>query len=368
MAASACGDSGGSGGPPAASQLYESWSSTFCDVLTSCPVADEDLSFFKLLASADEAACRSFVGRLFDQRRPEENLETIIAQGRVTYHGDQLSGCLSAARSACSVELDEVAACAGVFEGMVATDGACWVHEECAGDAFCEQSDSDCVGVCKPRPKRGEACWYGDCSQTEGPSDCGGAGTCVPRVTVEGGAVGSPCGTEWGDAEVTERRCAAGLACDYDFDADASECVALGAEGQACGGDADPHCGAGLACATPPGGASTCKKVAIATNVGASCNETDPSQPLVGCNIFKRLVCDGGTCEALGDGSLGSACAPNVDLDGICDYGTHCDGERAVCAAPKADGERCESGSECASGVCSFTSGDSGTCHPLSCD
>lgn len=364
-AAPGCDDSGGSGSP-AASQLYESWASTFCDVLVSCPVTDDDMVFFKLLATADKTACRSFVGRLFDQRRPEEHIEKLIAAQRIIYHGDKFGACLGAARSACSVELDEVSACDAVMEGTVATDGACWVDQECAGDAHCAQSDSDCVGACQPRPKRGEACSFSDCSQTEGPSACGGASTCVPLVTVENVAAGAPCGTDWADSEVTRRHCAAGHYCDYDFGSDASSCVAYAKLGEACGSDGS-RCALGLICAGTSDG-KTCQAVTVATSVGASCNETDPAQPFVGCNVFNRLTCDGGTCTALGNGGLGSRCAAGIDLEGICDYGTYCDEASAVCAAPKADGASCDTGAECASGVCTFTDSESGTCHPISCD
>lgn len=366
-AASACGDSGGSG-TPAASQLYETWATTFCDILTSCPLEDGDLSFFIVLASADKSACRSFANRLFDQRRPEENIEKLIADGRVIYHGEQLGACLSAARSACSVDLQEVAACGALLEGTVATDGACWVSDECAGDAFCAQRDSDCVGACQPRPKRGEGCSFGGCSQSEGASACGSAGTCVPATTIDNVAVGAACGTESSDTDVTKRHCATGTYCDYDSQSDASSCVAYAGLGEACG-DSAAECTPGLVCGGD-GESGTCSSVTVANSAGASCNESDSSQPLVGCNVFARLTCDAasGTCKAMGNGSLGSACTAGIDLDGICDYGLYCDSATSKCTTPKADGAPCDSSAECTSGTCVYTDGETGTCGAASCD
>jgi|GEM_PF-1430300 len=360
------GDGGGGGGPVPASQLYETWASTFCDVLTSCETSDDDFVVFTLMAKADKAACRSFVAGIFEAGRPESNTESLIAAGRIVYHAEQLSTCMAAARSQCSLELDEVPECRAVLEGAIATDGECWTEEECAGDALCAQNDSDCPGTCQDLPKRGEDCDW-QCSQTEGPTSCGSASTCVPLTVTEGRAAGETCGTEYGETQVVSRRCASGLYCDYDSDTSESTCHAFVGLGETCGDGV--RCSGSLAC-VPSGsdGGYACTDATIVSTVGAACNETDPSKPLVGCNLFARLACEAGTCQALGDGSAGSRCAPNTDIDGICDFGTYCDDATAECTPVKADGASCESGSECNSGVCVYDGTGAGTCGSQTCE
>ncbi|TNF28204.1 MAG: hypothetical protein EP329_18290 [Deltaproteobacteria bacterium] len=354
---------GGGGGTVPATQLYETWSATFCDIISSCDLEDDDFAFFALLAKANKAACGTFLAHSFDSRRPELHIETAISLGRIVYHADQVAACMSAARSQCALDLAEVSACASVLEGTVATGGSCWLEEECAGDAYCDQNDSDCAGTCQPRPARGAACDYSECSQSEGATACGGDDTCVPRAVVDGVVAGQPCGTDYGTTEVTARHCASGLYCDYSDDP--ATCKAFAAVGQPCG-EAGGRCESGLVC-VPSGSGPVCATVSIASTAGAACNEIDRTQPLIGCNIFARLACEAGTCQALGSGAVGTACAAGVDLEGICDYGAYCDGATSTCTPVKADGAECEDAGECASGLCISEDDSPGTCRPVAC-
>ena len=360
--APACGDSGGGPTPPG--QVYEAWASTMCSILTSCPVTHDDTIILALLAKANPSACGSFLTNLFDQQAPTNNIELAVSDGRVIYYADKLSECLSTARSACNLDLESVPACHQVFEGTVAVGGTCRINEECVGDAFCDQSDSGCPGTCVARAARGAGCsWDGDCSQVEGPSACSNVDICVPEATAAPASLGATCGTAATDTASTVTPCAAGLYCDYDFDLDKSICKQYAAEGAACG-DGE-RCASGLAC-TPSASGRSCTKVAIVNAVGAVCNETDPTKAYAGCNVFARLRCVEGQCQPLGDGSVGSGCAPNFDLEGICDYGNFCDSDTATCMAEKADGSPCQSSSECASHICGGSS-DAETCLAVTC-
>jgi hypothetical protein len=104
-----------------------------------------------------------------------KTLETLIAKsksGVIKYDSDQASVCIdSIATAGCTFEGFHVAEspCNTVFTGTIATAGACVTDLECAGDAYCNQTDTNCdpstaccAGTCMAIPA--EAQIGGDCT------------------------------------------------------------------------------------------------------------------------------------------------------------------------------------------------------------
>ena len=112
--------------------------------------------------------------------------------------------------------------------------------------------------------------------------------------------------------------------------------------------DNDDFCGDGV-CDTDAG---VCRSLTLVAKAGAACDKTSGlvCDPTLGFNCNTA-----GTCDASGDGSVGTACFGS-DLQRGCDAGLYCDqstsDDPGTCRAFLADGAACNLSRECASGNC----------------
>ena len=228
----------------------------------------------------------------------------------------------------------------------MATDGVCTQSDDCAGDAYCDEAEGQCYGVCKPD---GETCGEGSCGEAQYCDYSGDAPVCVDNL-----ALGSAC--------TFDDTCADGSDCYYaDEQAAEGVCTAYGSiqQGGAC--DYDEWCAAGLAC----GDDDTCEPVATVAvkNSGESCS------PFNGESICKAgMVCTELSIGAAG--AIGTCGAPKAE-DGACYVffecapGLFCDGANlgtqtpGACKPLKAADAACDDDTECASFNCD---GDAGKC------
>jgi hypothetical protein len=156
-------DGGGSGGAVPLDQVGTQYAAAFCRKAFTCCDATELAS--DGATAVDEATCRATVA-VGVSANVANNMDDMAA-GRVVYHGDSARRCLDVvAGLACEQwGADEALArfpdCLKVFEGKVAPGAPCTRDAQCA-DGFC---DVNGTGVCVARPKSGEACTSGLCSQ-----------------------------------------------------------------------------------------------------------------------------------------------------------------------------------------------------------
>lgn len=156
--------------------------------------------------------------------------------GTIKFDGDKAADCIdSIASGSCSFDgfyPTATNACDAVFTGTVATNGACVVSEECAGESSCEPTDqacnSDttcCPGTCMAIPAK--VAVGGDCTN----ADCVDTAYCssdTNKCTAPSTTAGSACS----DIDA----CANPMYCD--IFAAAPTCVAPAAGGASCTPDA----------------------------------------------------------------------------------------------------------------------------------
>ena len=266
--------------------------------------------------------CRSYPAQATcltsEQTQPHyyDTLSQDIASGKVIYDGVSARACIDALNSVSSCSRNLLATsgltpvCNKIFTGTVAAGGACFVSEECLGDASCLATASCSSGQC-----------------------C--AGTCqASSVTVPLGA----------DCSGVGKVCVAGTVCVSDSTTGASTCRQPVAAGGEC--HDSRACAAGLYCDLTSG---ICKAL-LAT--GAAC---DPSLNSADCeNDYDR--CDITTSLCTSPLNVGSAC-PNATQ--ICVSYASCDGTSGTCVARPVVGAACNAttGPQCLGGSCDTTSG-----------
>lgn len=255
-------------------------------------------------------------------------------------------------RGAYAPKADDIAACAEALDAVscededapipapcirinAALDGVELVEtgEACGGlpprvcppTDFCVPEDPMCLmGVCKTAPVASEPCFRDNC----GPGLlCDPASnTCVEPDPVLAGE---------GERCVQQLPCDEGLYCDA-----ANTCRPQVARGEPCEGHA--QCALDMLCV-----AGTCGYLAV------SCDAAEVGQPCTefgGCAEGAACVRTG-LCEAAP--GAGEACRGLGDL---CEMSTFClpadDGRAFQCMEPRAPGESCTSGEQCAVGEC----------------
>jgi len=259
----------------------------------------------------DEATCVANNGKLADMGQ----IESDVASGKVKYNGSQVATCLSMYDTAgCTVmeteNLQLPQACQTVFQGSVATGGACY-------------NDEECVSL---------KCNRGGCGGVTG--CC--AGTCDPvTVTVASG----------GDCVAVGTSCADGTYCKLDASKTGGTCTPLIAAGQSCT-SLFGQCVSGKACVSDTtGGARTCGNLPAE---GQACHDS-----ICDANVD---TCDTATKTCIRKIAVGGACPAGA---GCVDYAS-CDATTKVCVAQKAAGGACSTANDCLGTlVCS-----SGTCVP----
>jgi hypothetical protein len=241
-----------------------------------------------------------------------------IAGGKVIYDGASARACVDAINgfSSCSrsafATIDASPACSKIFTGTVATGGACFFGEECAGQGTCGSTSSCAIGQCCAG-----TCQAGSVTVQLG-GDCSRAGTvCTAGTICLGNSGSSPLASttqtcqnpvQAGGACANLNACAAGLYCD----ANSQTCKAQVATGGACDpslsstdceSEAD-HCDATTMTCTPPLAiGSPCANSTQSCVSYATCDATSGTciaRPDVGaaCDATNGPNCLGGTCDA----------------------------------------------------------------------
>ena len=368
------GGGGGGGSGPTLTEVPDALVTAYCDILFRCPSTDGESSGVLLLLQ-NEAGCLDSLGKLLDLNRSFDDLERLVEEGTVTYDRAAASRCLGALSTSCSLpdSMFAVEDCNEVFQGTIEEGGPCSRGEECMGDSYCDHGPSGnaCPGTCQPKVAAGEACNdSGTCAVGDADGvECDFAAASPVCIRVEIGAaagVDGACGeVESAEPNVrTEIPCMAGLWCDRE----SSTCKAPIALDQPCSGNSS-ICVEGSLCLPGAGAGSTCRAIEVVRTEGGQCSREDPAPPLRFCDPFSGLVCGaGGTCELIGDGSVGAPCDSGDFGNASCNEGLICDGMTDRCATPKAANSPCSSDTECASSSCDFGAGETGSCRATYCD
>ncbi len=283
-------------------------------------------------------------------------LDAELEAGTLELSESAVDECLSAVRD-CSAPIGASNwACREAFEGEVALGSPCTYHEMCQGEAYCASNDAvnECPGTCTSRKEAGEPCLDGvECAPgltctydaTTGDSVC-------QQMTIHPPAEeGAECGETGGNAWTG---CADGLFCDAD-----EVCRAFLPAGAPC--SSTDTCVEGMVC-VPKDEGSVCAEAIVQNAVGDSCDDVTRA-----CNPIYNLRCVSGSCEAIGDGSIGSPCSAGQVRFLTCAGDSYCSSATQTCEASRPDGESCSRGSECSSGVCSDAGDGSYTCQSELC-
>ena len=241
-------------------------------------------------------------------------IQADIASDKVIYDGakaracvdllDALAPCTQSATATAARQVTDT--CKAVFTGTIATGGACFFKEECAGDASCNQTDPSCAQAC-----------------------C--AGTCGTPLATPATA-GQSC---------SNVPCATGLYCDFTTSPQSETCaVPSSTEGAAC--NQAGSCAAPLFCdLDTTTGTGTCKH-AVAT--GARCNTSAGSNS---CDDL-RDRCDATSSTCVPRGAVGATCDTSMGITCV-GYAT-CTG--GTCVAQPEGGDSCDpAGPACYSGL-----------------
>jgi hypothetical protein len=335
-----------------------------CAALFRCPAAGDGAglrllfgSYERCVANADELA-----GEV-DRARWRQ----LVGGGSSRYDAAAARRCLEALRDGpCSERPPE--ACFGVFEGTVATGGACRRHDDCADDGWCRFEDArggaPCPGVCTPRAPVGASCRSGteECSQRNARAvvSCGYfpalEGTANPfRCTDTGTA---PAGSALADAGQscdefrgggrTIATCAPGLDCitrDHDglF---VGRCEAPQPLGATCG----RYCQGNAVCTFDGSLIRRCQAIVVRNREGERCVQGNAGAEV--CNAVLGLDCVAGTCQRVGTGEEGSPCfTARFGVDN-CRAGLVCHTATQTCRPRAAVGAPCSAPDECESRLC----------------
>ena len=356
--AAGCADPSPASAPIALEQFNAALNGASCDAVFRCGEGSDRVQLRSLLGSA--AACSARVALHRDAGI--DDLRRLVAAGAVRYDPVAAGRCIARAAATCAFEWDRTGACAEVFTGTVATDGPCWRHEQCAGDAYCFQSPVSppqrCPGQCRPRLPLGAEC-SGDgaqCSRrgVEGRLMCGRDGSSPPRSVCgelrDGTPApeGAPCGFVPMGAVYYEIPCAPGLYCPNSLiDHSPATCRRLPTRGMPCSLEVD--CWQSQCVPAADLRSATCGDLLVRSRVGERCSPLGTWDPAAGqCNPIAHLTCNaGGTCESNGDGTEGSGCQSGAASLYTCNAGLYCDRTTERCRPKKPSGEACEDAVEC---------------------
>lgn len=268
--------------------------------------------------------------------------EAGIASGNIVYRGGEVDGCIAEIESSgCGLFANAgLPACEAVFDGQVATGGACNGNEDCE-DGYCAIG-AMCPGTCVARGAAGAGC--------DEDEQCQAGLQCL----------GGECAVAPGEGEPCETDCAVPLQCDE------GTCRSLasafdGAVDDPCDPEASDLCDPGVFCALVGGGIAgldwTCSAGAA---FGGQCQLAFPEMCPAGqfCDADPESTGSfDGTCvdlpgegEACRDSEFGAECSPNLVCVGTCERVQHV-------------GDPCTDDELCFSGFC-----DAGTCAEPTCE
>ncbi len=273
--------------------------------------------------------------------------EAAMEAGTLEYDPKAAADCLDRIRTAgCDASFPR-GVCDDVFRGTVAVGEDCTIHEECAGDAYCDLG-TGCPGQCRQRGAAGAGCDTDDACRTG--LACMDASCAAPL------AAGSPCSDE--DA-------CGGLSTCLDGRCAPLRDTFVAAVGESCDPEAGRGCVEGASCvltgfdATTSTPEWTCESP---SSSGGPCKVgfPDPCPSNEYCDADPATTLEfEGTCQPRR--GAGQPCEDGGDLGTQqCSSGLEClDG---VCGSRKRLGDSCSSGGECLSGNC-----ESGTCAAPMC-
>lgn len=290
-----------------------------------------------------------------------------VRAGLVRYDGVAAARCLDWLETTCVLDALFLghavpAACHDMLVGTLALGAPCDRDPDaCAPGTYCETDGARC-GVCVAQREAGAACGADrHCRDDDRDddlvavcvgSDFGNDGVCGRGSLLPNAGADGACGTvgTGPDGVTSYAFCGLGYHCP-DF-REPSYCRSTVAAGARCGSDSPDRCSALDACLDPvtPGAEPTCVPVEVSSRAGDTC-EGDTA---VACDEHAGLACDDGTCVRVGDGTEGSACAPQWSRR-RCVEGLECiDG---VCSRPGPLGAACDSDRDCASDACDHAAG-----------
>lgn len=337
-------------GPLASGNFLARFAAARCASEFACHDA-QSVSTRRLFAT--EADC--VTEALTQENTPiDDDLVALSRGATVRFDAATAQRCLDETARTCFDFGFRPADCRMTFRGTLPAGSTCWRNEECVDDAWCDHARDasgapTCPGTCRPRAALGAACGDTPCASagTTGEPYCYGQENprCVDLQSGPAANEGQFCGMrELSATLVTRTRCRDGLVCVSTSDGLAEPllgdgegvCVRSARIGEACR-SRSPGCGDDAECID-----GVCQRTVVQTRVGAPCDAGTIGPRL--CSPVRYLVCVDGTCQRLGDGSLGSRCVK------FCQRGLIC--ERETCRPQHAAGEPCRFGDECASGSC----------------
>jgi hypothetical protein len=338
--------------------FYDSHARAICGRLFECPRhTDDDVVLRNVFGT--EARCVELGAELLRRNGASDDLLRLVSEGTVRYDRALASACFAALRK-CGAPTDvaEIGACREMFDGSVAAGEACYVDEDCAGDAYCASAGDApfafvCPGICRPRKANGASCSFeNECAASKGFAACRSdeAGTrCVDYSLAAPVALDQPCGFLEREALTP---CGSAAWCD----GARGSCRGELSAGAACTSQADV-CALGFACSEADAG-SVCRPMPIGKNAGDACESTSNGV----CDPFLSLFCVAGACALTGDGTEGSPCRSSDLGQFTCRPGLACGSTTHVCKPIVKTGEPCEGPAQCESRSCI-----GGTCNARRC-
>ena len=329
------GGEGGDKGPVPLNEMATASATIICQIVEQCIAP----GFF------GSDCVTSYSAQFQDSQQPQ--LQDAVDRGTMNYDADKMRDCLDAMESMGCDAFDNSAppaACDEAMAGTVAPTGSCFIDEECAGDAFCNDGIS-CPGTCEAHLPLNADCSMG--------GRCGGSADCFNGVCTAPAQLNQPCGGR------DHPYCGSGLDCEGGMDGLPGTCIArpaptLAALDAACNPENSQFCQSGLSCVVTglEGGEVPIWACKAAVASGAACNFGVPDQ----CPAAE--FCSGqfsptnvqGTCTILpgenqpcADSMGGEGCAPGM----VCNDG--------ICFRPKRLTEGCQNDWDCVSDYCDET-------------
>jgi hypothetical protein len=230
-----------------------------------------------------------------------------------------LDACVAAIMAAdcLTMEIDNIPECDGLLIGQVELGDSCETNDQCAGDAYCEQSEATC-GVCAELLADGVSCENNnDCASGK----CRSNGACGPFA-------------EQGDACDDDEDCVGQLVCNETCEP----------QGAVSAGDA---CAEFTECGFPFSG-FFCNEQGMECEafleLGADCN--DGSLALGLCNLVEYETCDTATLKCIAPTLVGVGQQCNFTRGLKCEPGLLCEGGENGRCAETGEGAACDAAGE----------------------
>jgi hypothetical protein len=286
-----------------------------------------------------------------------------LAKGRVSFNPTRTRTCLDKLRNlSCELDPFRIAECPNLIlvEGKVYDGKECFSHGDCKPTSYCK--GSGCPGTCTPRLRLGadagidDLCasglyrYEGKCVPPAGPGK-----TCAP-IAKANTRQECPYGYYCDDGEICRLRPKQGEKCDgqvcrVGLQCAAGTCQPPSAAGEPCDVQGPVTCQLGLSCVPTPG-----TPVGVCVALAAEGGACGPSMP--GCDPL--LYCDGGLCDQRK--GAGETCGSEAE----CGLDLYCTtpGGSGRCVETKPEGTACLVSEECVAGL---GCGPERMCRPFTC-